>query len=122
MSINSQIPIIVKYYKCFFMNRNAELTPKNQERILKILIYIQNHLNDELSLEKLSAVAHFSPFHFHRFFSTYTGESLKSYILRLRLERAARNLAFTNLSITHIAENAAFQTVHSLHHAFKKKV
>lgn len=103
-----------------FMNKIAELTQNYQERILKTLVYIQHHLNDELSLEKLSAVANFSPFHFHRFFLAYTGEPLQSYVRRLRLERAAKSLAFKSLPITLIAENAGFQTVQSFHQAFKK--
>jgi len=102
------------------MNKIAELTQNYQERILKTLVYIQHHLNEELTLEKLSTVANFSPFHFHRFFLTYTGEPLQSYIRRLRLERAARELAFTTVSITLIAEKAAFHTVQSFHQAFKK--
>jgi AraC family transcriptional regulator len=102
------------------MSKASELEQNYQERILKTLVYIQNHLNDELSLEKLSAVANFSSFHFHRFFLAYTGEPLQSYVRRLRLERAAKELAFTSLPITLIAEKATFQTVQSFHHAFKK--
>src|SRR3982750_273476 len=102
------------------MSKVSELEQNYQERILKTLVYIQNHLNDELSLEKLSAVANFSPFHFHRFFLAYTSEPLQSYVRRLRLERAAKELAFTSLPITPIAEKASFQTAQSFHHAFKK--
>jgi hypothetical protein len=69
------------------MSKVSKLEQNYQERILKTLVYIQNHLNDELSLEKLSAVANFSPFHFHRFFLAYTDEPLQSYVRRLRLER-----------------------------------
>jgi AraC family transcriptional regulator len=102
------------------MKKLAELEQNHQERILKALVYIQNHLSNEVSLEKLSTVANFSPFHFHRFFLAYTGEPLQSYIRRLRLERAARDLAFKSLPISLIAENAGFQTVQSFHQAFKK--
>lgn len=102
------------------MNKIAELKQSYEERFLKILVYIQHHLNDELSLDKIAAVANFSSFHFHRFFLACTGEPLQSYIRRLRLERAARDLAFTGLPITLVAERAAFQTIQSFHHAFKK--
>jgi AraC family transcriptional regulator len=102
------------------MNKPAELEQNYQERILKTLVYIQNHLNDELSLEQLSAVANFSPFHFHRFFLAYTGETLQGYVRRLRLERAAKDLAFKCSPISLIADNSGFQTVQSFHHAFKK--
>ncbi len=66
------------------MNKILEINQNYQKRILKTLVYIQHHLNEELSLEKLSAIANFSSFHFHRLFMAYTGESLQSYIRRLR--------------------------------------
>ena len=47
------------------------------------------HLDEELTLEKLAAVAAFSPFHFHRVFAAITGETLSDFIRRIRLERAA---------------------------------
>lgn len=91
-----------------------------QERILKVLIYIQNHLDEELSLEKLASIAHFSEFHFHRIFTANTGESIKSYVRRLRLERATTDLTFTNLPIIQIAERAGYDTQQSFHRAFKE--
>ena len=36
--------------------------------------YVQAHLAENLTLEKLAAVAAFSPFHFHRVFAAITGE------------------------------------------------
>lgn len=91
-----------------------------QERILKVLIYIQNHLDDALSLEALAEVAHFSPYHFHRIFTANTGESVKSYLRRLRLERATRDLLFTDLPLVQISERAGYDTQQSFHRAFKE--
>ncbi|HLD84901.1 MAG TPA: GyrI-like domain-containing protein [Coxiellaceae bacterium] len=91
-----------------------------QERILAVLIYIQNHLDDPLSLEKLASIAHFSPYHFHRVFSGLMGESVKNYLRRLRLERAIRDLAFTELSLIQISERAGYDTQASFQRAFKE--
>lgn len=98
----------------------AHIEKNYQERILKVLIHIQNHLDDDLSLETLADVAHFSAYHFHRIFTAYTGESVKSYVRRLRLERATRDLLFTKLSLTHISERAGYDTQQSFHRAFKE--
>lgn len=94
--------------------------PNYQERILKVLLYIQNHLDDTLSLEELANIAHFSDFHFHRIFTAQTGESIKSYVRRLRLERATSDLVFTDLPIIQIAERAGYDTQQSFHRAFKE--
>lgn len=91
-----------------------------QKRILDVLIHIQNHLDDELTLEELAEIAHFSPYHFHRIFSAHTGESVQSYVRRLRLERATRDLAYTDLSIINIAQRAGYDTQQSFHRAFKE--
>ncbi|WP_221030399.1 AraC family transcriptional regulator [Actomonas aquatica] len=58
------------------------------ERINRALDYIQQHLDQPLSLEDVARVACFSPFHFHRIFRFQTGEPLNACIKRLRLERA----------------------------------
>ncbi len=40
-----------------------------RERILRVLVHVQSHLDEPLALPDLAAVAHFSPYHFHRIFS-----------------------------------------------------
>jgi len=89
-----------------------------QERILRTLIYIQQHLDDDLELETLSRVAAFSGFHFHRIFRALTGEPVQEYVRRLRLERAARNLKQTGERITQIAFEAGYETHESFTRAF----
>jgi AraC family transcriptional regulator len=38
-------------------------------RINRVVDYIEGHLDEELSLERLAGVANFSPYHFHGYFS-----------------------------------------------------
>jgi len=54
-----------------------------KERILRVLIHIQTHLDEPLSLEDLAAIAYFSPFHFHRIFKGMVGEPVKAHIRRI---------------------------------------
>ncbi|MGA2601376.1 MAG: AraC family transcriptional regulator [Bryobacteraceae bacterium] len=88
------------------------------ERIVRTLVYIQRHLDDELELEDLASVAAFSPFHFHRVFRGLVGESLKEHIRRLRLERAALKLKQQGTPVTDIALEAGFETHESFTRAF----
>ncbi len=97
------------------------LTRKNyQERMNRVLVYIQDHFDEEISLDELAAASHFSRFHFHRIFSACCGESIQSYIRRLRLEHAAKKLVYTSDSITTISLDAGFETPSSFAKAFKK--
>ena len=88
------------------------------ERIVRTLAYIQRHLDDELELENLAAVAAFSRFHFHRVFRGLVGESLQEHIRRLRLERAAQRLKQGDGPIIGIAFEAGFETHESFTRAF----
>ena len=89
------------------------------ERILRVLVYIQGHLDEFLPLDKLSRIAYFSPFHFHRIFRGLVGESVKEYIRRLRLERAAYRLRSTDQSILGIALDAGYESHESFTRAFR---
>lgn len=62
------------------------------QRINRVLDYIEESLAEEMTIEKISEIACFSPYHFHRIFSAFMNESLKSYIGRKRVETAARIL------------------------------
>jgi len=59
------------------------------QRLKKVIDYIGQHFDEDISLDTLSAVFHISKFHFHRLFTAYTGLSLQQYIRWLRLKRAA---------------------------------
>jgi AraC family transcriptional regulator len=63
-----------------------------KQRLLRVLVHIQQQLDRPLSLEELARLAHFSPFHFHRVFKGMLGESVQSHLRRLRLERSAARL------------------------------
>jgi AraC family transcriptional regulator len=57
-------------------------------RVNKVVDYIDANLDKELNLTSLAEVANFSPYHFHRIFSTFTGETLNGFVKRVRIERA----------------------------------
>lgn len=92
-----------------------------QERILRVLLFIQKNLDSDLSLDTLSSIAILSPFHFHRVFSGMIGESLAEHVRRLRLERAVGMLSKKRFSVTDIAFDAGYNTVESFSRAFKKQ-
>lgn len=83
--------------------------------------YIEQHLGEDLTIEKISCIANFSPYYFHRLFKLITQESLYSYIRRLRLEKAAFLLNSDNdISILEVALGIGFSNQASFAKAFKK--
>jgi AraC family transcriptional regulator len=83
--------------------------------------WIQLELDDETSLELLADRAGVSPFYFHRVFSSVVGEAPAAYVRRLRLERAALRLKYTQRPVTEIAFDAGYQTHESFTRAFKAR-
>ena len=67
-----------------------------RNRILRVQLFIEEHLDEELALEQLARLAHFSPYHFHRVFRAMVGETVGEHVRRLRLERAALRLSSTD--------------------------
>jgi len=89
-------------------------------RLRRVFDYIEKHLDDELTVERLSEVANFSKFHFHRQFSDYTGIGVFRYVQLMRLKRASYRLAFNPLDkVIDIALEAGFENPESFSRAFK---
>lgn len=99
-----------------------ELRQQYEGRINRAIDYISGHLDEPLSLEQLAKVAAFSPFHFHRVFSALVGESLGTFIKRMRLERAAARLVSnSSISITEVALDYGYTSPASFARAFKEQ-
>src|SRR5689334_18846913 len=91
-----------------------------QDRVNRVLDYIGAHLDGDLSLARLAGIACFSPYHFHRIFQGISGETLNSYVRRVRLERAAALMrASPRKRITDIALEAGFAGTAEFSRAFK---
>jgi AraC family transcriptional regulator len=90
-----------------------------QRRVGRAIQHLEQHLDDDLSLPDLAAVASFSPCHFHRVFRALTGEGVAEHVRRLRLERAAARLRSTSRPILEIALEARYQAHESFTRAFE---
>ncbi len=96
-------------------------TMNYKQRIDRVINFIGQNIDTDLTLDQLSDVACFSKYHFHRLFTAYTGLSLKQYVRWLRLKRAAHQLIVDrDNTIINIALDAGFETHESFARAFKK--
>src|SRR5260370_21937977 len=92
----------------------------HEERVNRVLDYIGEHLDGELSLARLSEIGCFSPFHFHRIFQAVTGETLNNHVRRVRLERAALLMKTSpRKRITDVAIEAGFAGTAEFSRAFR---
>lgn len=57
-------------------------------RLNRVIDYLDENIDEALYLDSIAELAHFSPFHFHRIFRAFTGETLNTYLKRIRLQKA----------------------------------
>ena len=89
------------------------------QRINRVIDYLRGNLDRQVKLEELAKVACFSEFHFHRIFSAVSGETLNNFTNRLRLEKAARLLRFSDRSLTDIALDCGFSSSATFSRGFR---
>ncbi len=93
-----------------------------EHRMHRVLEHIDRHLDRQVSLPELAEVAHFSPFHFHRLFSSWMGETVGDYMRRRRLETAASRLASQpDVTVLQAALAAGFGSAEAFTRAFKSR-
>lgn len=91
------------------------------KRMKKVMSYIETHLDENPTLQALSAIGCYSEFHFQRLFQAYAGEAIYTYKRRLLLERAVHHLRYSSLTITDIALQSGFETPSAFNKAFRKR-
>lgn len=72
-------------------------------KLRRTIAYIQDHLEQTLSLPTLAAVAQTSPAHFARLFKQATGRTPHQYVITCRMAYARRLLVETDMPLSEIA-------------------
>ena len=91
------------------------------KRVNRILAFIDENIDNELSLEVISSIGFYSPFHLHRLFKAITNETLNAYITRKRIEKTAAILIHRReITITEISMQYGFNSNSSFTRTFKR--
>ena len=86
------------------------------EAIQKTLDYMEEHYEEELTIEQLSTIAHLSRFYYQRL----TGYTVSEYLRSVRLKMAAGLLKADNGKIMDIAMQCGFSSHSTLTRAFRQ--
>lgn len=90
------------------------------DRMQRALDHIDRHLDDDLDLATISAVAAFSKYHFHRQFVATFGLPVQRYVQLARLQRASHRLAFRGERVTDVALDAGYDAPDAFARAFRR--
>jgi AraC-like DNA-binding protein len=90
------------------------------ERINRVLVYINRHLGEKMTLAQISRVAGLTSVVFSRVFSRIVRKTFSQYVLELRIGKACRLLTETTRCIIEIAYESGFQNLSNFNRLFRK--
>lgn len=93
----------------------------DNRRLSRVLDYVEDNLDLNLTISDIASVACLSRYHFSRAFKATVGESPSRYIGRRRLNRARELVANTEMALSEIAFTCCFSSQSSFIRAFQRQ-
>jgi AraC-like DNA-binding protein len=100
---------------------NNLLQQTGDERIMDAIRFIRKHLDEPISIQKLSRVACMSESNFHRVFKEETGSSPVEFINNERIRRAAALLRQPGVKIKEVIHMCGFDSRSYFNRVFKQR-
>ena len=113
------INLISEYIKTAKPN-GVNVQSRTDERLDKVLRYINENLDKDLSLDVLAKKYYSHPNHFIRAFKDKTGFTPAKYVTHMKLEASKRLLEETDLTVEEITEKFAFANSAHFSRIFKQ--
>lgn len=124
LKLGCLLEILVSIQRSF--NRNQENQDRDRgmdlpPKLAPILAYLDQHLVEDLSLERLEGLFYISKYHLSRLFKKHTGSTIHEYIVYKRIA-LAKTLLREGRSVTEASMDAGFNDYSGFLRMFKKKV
>lgn len=91
------------------------------ESLQRAIDYMEEHIEDPVTIEEIAKQANSSVFHFQRTFAILTDCSVAEYLRRRRLTLAAQELSATDRKIIEIAYKYGYDTPEAFAKAFRRQ-
>lgn len=123
--LNSSYEQIVEIFKKAVLSLFSKAKTKheqiiNNDSINKAIEFINQNYSEEITLSQISSTFNFNPYYFSKLFKKYTGVSFKTYLTKLRIQKACQLLKNTSKSIKEISFAVGFSDPNYFIKAFKK--
>lgn len=89
--------------------------------IERLLIYMNDHFMEHISLSDAADMLHLSPPYLSKIFLKYTGFGFSEYLKTLRVETAKKLLSTTTMSVTKISDECGFSDSNYFSVVFKEQ-
>ncbi|MBD2104965.1 AraC family transcriptional regulator [Leptolyngbya sp. FACHB-261] len=120
--VNALVVHLIREYSTIERSVQQYTGGLSESKLKQVIAYIQEHLNQDLSLEEIAAEVNLSAYHFARLFKRSTGSAPHQYQIHCRVERAKELLQQGEMAITDIATQVGFYDQSHLSRHFKRIV
>lgn len=91
----------------------------SRESVVRLVVsYVEEHLFEEITIDKIAGELNYSKFYIARVFREHTGGTIYKYIQSRRLTEAARMLVETDMPIVEIAYEVNYSSQQAFTQAF----
>lgn len=113
--------LLLQYYDEIYDASRLKKTNRNTA-IEKTMVYINQHLADDLTLEELAKIANMNKTYYSTVFKKITGITVWEYILKMRVELAISYLVMnkSKYNISEISEMCGFHNAANFNKVFKR--
>lgn len=106
----------------FFMKHSSERLGKMDERLMKVMRYVNENISKEITSDELAELACVTKSHLGRLFRESLGTSPLQYVIHNRVKCAQRLLMTTDYSINRIAMEVGYADVSYFIRVFRKTI
>lgn len=111
---------IMKYNQLLRLNQDVEQELSLEERIQKVMEYIDRNVTENVSRSEAAEMAILSEDYFTKVFKQQTGYGFKEYVLKRKMDYSQRLLKETNFQIGVIAMKVGYSNFSNFTYQFRK--
>lgn len=101
--------LLNKYFKIPRPENSRNIISKNQQDIANVIAYVYKNYRRSIPIKEVSALTHYQPQYFCRFFKKNTGKTFLSFCNDVRMYFAHQEIIHSDKSIQKIAEANGFK-------------
>lgn len=112
--------IISWVHNCLSIGKGIEKEQDNKSQVEQAKQWIEAHLADNITIDKIAKQVFMNPTYFCEFFKNETGETVLDYVTRTRLVKAKELLLSTEFKVYEISEKVGYSDTKYFSKLFKK--
>lgn len=114
------IELIIKIFRDIEQMGKITLSSAQLKTVHDAMRYIENHYNIKLSVDDIAAKFFLGPDYFRKLFKKATGESVKNFQRKLRIDMACQLLSTTDMPIKDVCATVGYDDMKAFYQTFKK--